>query len=341
VSTGPTAGTDGPTSARAPHAARVGHLALVLAGTLLLISLIRGIGAERLLADLLDFGWGLAAVIALELVIDGCNTLGWRRTLEDSAAIGFLRLFWIRLAGTAINQLTPTATVGGEFVKGTFLRPVMGTAATVASLIAARMSYAVAQAALVLIGLAAILTRLQDSTELAIGVVTGFTVTLAGVLIFIALQRRGLFAALARGATRLRLRATLVARIERGGAALDAQLRALYRDRPLAFVASVGWHFVGQLIGLVQLWCILRWLHAPAPLMTCLAIEAFAIVADSAMFFVPARVGVQEGGRVLIFTALGMSAATGLAVAVIIRLAQLASAALGLAAYAGLSRQPR
>ena len=55
-------------------------------------------------------------------------------------------------------------------------------------------------------------------------------------------------------------------------------------------------------------WCILHWLDAPAPLMTCLAIEAFAIVVDSAMFFVPARVGVQEGGRVLIFTALGMSA---------------------------------
>ncbi len=337
MSTGPPAGA---AAARTPFTMRrAGHLTLLLTGTLLLISLIRAIGAERLMTDLQRVGWGLVAIIALELVVDACNTLGWRYTLERRSAVGFPRLFWIRLAGTAINQLTPTATVGGEFVKGSFLRPAVGASAAIASLIAARMSYTIAQAALVLIGLSAIVTRLQGSQELAVGVVAGFTVTLAGVLIFVALQRRGLFAALARVATRLRLPATSIARIERGGAALDAQLRALYRDRPQAFLASVGWHFAGQLIGLVQLWCILRWLGAPAPLTTCLAVEAFAIVADSAMFFVPARVGVQEGGRVLIFTALGMSAATGLAVAVITRIAQLASAALGLAAYAGLSRR--
>lgn len=341
----PTAGTNAepmPTAnaeptLRRPMLRRVAQLALLLAGALLLISLIRRIGAERLVADLRRFGWGLGAIIAFELVIDASNTLGWRRTLTETPAVGFLRLYWIRLAGTAINQLTPTATVGGEFVKAMFLGPALGTPATVASLIAARMSYAIGQAALVLIGLVALLTRLEGAPELAAAVIAGFVASLAGVLGFIALQRRGLFAGLARWAARLRLRPTLLARLESGGGALDAQLAALYRDRPRAFVASVGWHVVGQLIGLAQLWCILRWLNAPAPLVTCLAIEAFAIVADSAMFFVPGRVGVQEGGRVLIFTALGMSAATGLAAAVIIRLAQLGSAALGLAAYAGLS----
>jgi hypothetical protein len=145
------------------------------------------------------------------------------------------------------------------------------------------------------------------------------------------------FASLAVAAGRLGLPASWRARLHAGSAALDERLGILYRERPAAFAASVAWHLGAQLLGLLQLWCILQWLAVPASFATCLAIEAFAVVVDSALFFVPARVGVQEGGRVLVFTTLGMSAATGLAVALIVRLTQLASAGLGLLAYARLS----
>jgi uncharacterized membrane protein YbhN (UPF0104 family) len=317
------------------------QFALLVAGVVLLAGLVRTIGLDQVVADLRGVGWGFAVVIGLELILDACNTLGWRRTFPARCPVGLVRLFWIRLAGTAINQLTPTATVGGEFVKAMFLRPYLRTPETVACLIAARMSYAIGQATLVLVGLAALLGRLEGAPELTLAILAGFAVTLGGVLGFIALQRRGMFAPLATHGARLGLRPAAAARLRDGSAALDHHLGNLYRERPLAFAASVGWHFVGQLVGLLQLWCILSWLDAPAPLMTCLAIEAFAVIADSAMFFVPGRVGVQEGGRVLVFTALGMSAATGLAAALIVRLAQLASAALGLAAYAGLTLDRR
>jgi hypothetical protein len=63
-------------------------------------------------------------------------------------------------------------------------------------------------------------------------------------------------------------------------------------------------------------------------------------VLDSAAFLVPGRIGVQEAGRVLVFTTFGLGAATGLAVAVIVRLNQLAVAGIGLAAFAALSFGP-
>lgn len=313
------------------------QLALLAAGAALLIGLVRGIGVGRAARDLAGFGWGFAVVIGLELLVDAANTLGWRATFVAGPPVPVTRLFWIRLAGTAFNQLTPTATVGGELVKAALLRPSASTSAAVASLIAARMSYAVGQAVLVLIGLAALLARLEGAPELAWAVVGAFVLTLAGVLGFILLQRRGVFADLVAGAGRFGLPAAPLARLRAGGAALDRHLGVLYRRHPGAFAASVAWHLVGQALGLLQLWCILQWLGAPATLVTCLALEAFAVVVDSAMFLVPARIGVQEGGRVLVFTALGFGAATGLAVALIVRLTQLASAGLGLAAYAVLS----
>jgi uncharacterized membrane protein YbhN (UPF0104 family) len=61
---------------------------------------------------------------------------------------------------------------------------------------------------------------------------------------------------------------------------------------------------------------------------------------DSAAFLVPGRIGVQEAGRVLVFTTFGFDASTGLAVAVIVRLTQLAVAGVGMAAFTVLSVTP-
>lgn len=313
------------------------QLALVIGGAALLALLIRSIGLAQLAGDLRRFGVGFIAVVAFELLLDGCNTAGWRQILHAMQPVGFWHLYWIRQAGTAVNQLTPTATLGGEVVKAMLLRPRLAMTDALASLVAAKVSFAIAQSALVLLGLASILARLKDAPGLALAVVLGSAATLAGVLGFLVVQRRGMFSALAAGAWRLGLRTAFVVRLRARSEALDARLASFYRDRPGAFGRSVAWHFAGQLTGLLQLVFILSWLGAPASLATCLALEAFALVIDSALFFVPARIGVQEGGRVLVFTALGLSAATGLAVALIVRLNQLLVASLGLAAFGYLS----
>jgi uncharacterized membrane protein YbhN (UPF0104 family) len=313
--------------------ARSLQIALVGAGATLLVLLVRSIGLADLAADLGRFGIGFVGVVAFELLLDACNTLGWQQTLAAPPPIGFWRLFWVRQAGTAVNQLTPTASLGGEVVKAMLLRPRVTMSEALASLIAAKASFALAQVTLILLGLTAVLARLHDAPALAAGVVLGFTATLGGVIGFLVLQRRGLFSALADGAARLGMRGPRVARLRGRSAILDRHLAAFHRERPGAFARSVGWHFVGQMVGLCQLLFILGWLGTPASIATCLAIEAFALVIDSALFFIPGRIGVQEGGRVVIFTALGLSAATGLTVALIVRLNQLAVAGLGLAAF--------
>jgi uncharacterized protein (TIRG00374 family) len=310
---------------------------LVAAGAALLVALVRAIGVEALLADLRGFGAAMTGVVALELVIDACNTAAWRCTLPPDAPVGFGRLFWVRQAGVALNQLTPTATLGGEVAKAILLQPRIPVATASASLVAARMSYALAQAVIVLLGLAAVLGRLHDAPDLAAAVVIGFVLTVGGVLTFVWLQRRGIFGTLAAALRRVGLGGRLLERLGSGGTAVDARLAELYRERPRAFLASIAWHLAGQLIGLLQLAYILASLGVPTPLPICLALEAFALVLDSAAFLVPGRLGVQEAGRVLVFTTFGFRAATGLAVAVIVRLNQLAVAAIGLTALACLT----
>lgn len=321
--------------------ARLVHAALLLAGLGAFAALVRHVGAERLVADLSRFGWALVGVVAFELTIDACNTVAWRATLPPGATVALPLLYWVRQAGVAINQVTPTATVGGEVVKTLLLRPHLRTAVTAASLVAARMSYALGQTILVLLGLSAVLSRTGDAPDLRRAIVVATFAIAGGIMSFVWLQRGGIFARLAGGLPRLGLAERLVEHARTAARALDQQLATFYRERPGAFVVSVAWHLVGQIVGLFQLSFILAALGTPVPLATCLAIEAFALVLDSAAFLVPGRVGVQEAGRVLVFTTFGLSATTGLAVAVIVRLNQLAVVALGLVTYAILSVRAR
>jgi uncharacterized protein (TIRG00374 family) len=322
---------------RRPGTARAVQLVLVVAGIVLLGIVVRNVGVARLLADLRQFGIAIVAVVLFELLVDACNTLAWRRTLPTGNAVPLARLFWVRQAGVALNQLTPTATVGGEVAKAMLLKTHLPMATTAASLVAARMSYALGQAVLVVLGLGAVLGRLHDAPDLARAVIAASVLTIGGVVAFVVLQRRGIFAATITRVRRWGVAEGLLARLHAGGAAIDAELAQLYRERPGDFAASVAWHLAGQLVGLGQLAFILAALGVPTALGTCLAIEAFALVLDSAAFLVPGRVGVQEAGRVLVFTTFGLSAATGLAVAVIVRVTQLTVAALGLGAFAYFS----
>jgi hypothetical protein len=318
---------------RAARSLRWLHLALIAAGSVLLVALVRAIGVERLAGELRRCGSAFLGVVALELLLDACNTLGWRRLLPTR--VGFWRLYWIRQAGTAVNQLTPTASLGGEVVKGVLLRPYVGAGEAAASVVAAKLAFAMGQTLLVLCGLAAVLSRLHGEPALRAGLVVATLATCAGVGGFLLLQRRG---GLARPLALLgRLGVGPAERLHVHAAELDRRLATLHRERPGAFAASVAWHFVAQLVGTLQLFYILRVLGESPGFTTCLAIEAFALVIDSTLFFVPARVGVQEGSRVAVFSALGLSATTGLAVALIVRLNQLLVAGLGLLAYAYFS----
>ncbi|MGH8012832.1 MAG: lysylphosphatidylglycerol synthase domain-containing protein, partial [Candidatus Binataceae bacterium] len=73
------------------------------------------------LGDVLSYvklaGWGLLLTISLESVSRIANTLGWRVTIEDCPQqLGFGELFLTRISGEAVDYVTPSAQLGGQFV---------------------------------------------------------------------------------------------------------------------------------------------------------------------------------------------------------------------------------
>src|SRR5262249_61445362 len=120
-------------------------------------------GPPPLPARFRALGWAAPLVLLPYLVITILDTNGWRCTLPATARVPFSSLYLVRMAGEAVNSMTPTVTVGGEPVKAHLLRAfgVSGSDA-LASVVIAKTALTVSQCAFVLVGLAVLFGRLAS-----------------------------------------------------------------------------------------------------------------------------------------------------------------------------------
>ena len=87
-------------------------------------------------------------------------------------------------------------------------------------------------------------------------------------------------------------------------------------------------------MGIVEVYIALHWLDAGATWTRAAVIEVLSVSFDALLFFVPAKAGTQEGGKVLIFTLLGLDPAKGLTLGIARRLRELTWSMVGLTVLA-------
>ncbi|MGH7985514.1 MAG: lysylphosphatidylglycerol synthase domain-containing protein, partial [Candidatus Binataceae bacterium] len=102
------------------------------------------------LGDVLNYvrlaGWGLLLTISLESVSRVANTLGWRVTIEHyPKRLGFGELFLTRISGEAVDYVTPSAQLGGQFVMALMVRRKLAIAVGLATVVVAALAEALGQ----------------------------------------------------------------------------------------------------------------------------------------------------------------------------------------------------
>ncbi len=295
--------------------------------------LIYRIGYHRILRELESIGWGLVAVAALELAISAICAVGWWFTFPRQTRGGCLtRLFFVRLAGSALNQTIPGASIGGEPVKVLLLRGRFPATLTAASIMCTMLAESLARCLFIMLGLLLALRSVKLGPLPFDSLAAGFALTAAAVAVFMVLQIRGFGAAAARVFDRLRHLGGWMVRIEHALRMVDLHLRELYRSRLPDFAASVALSLAALGVGVVQVWLLIGWLGVGRDWPTALAIESLSVLINFVFFFVPGSLGVQEGGKVLIFAALGLPVPAGLTLGIAFRLASLVTVAAGLVA---------
>ena len=313
------------------------ELVCLVAGLVLLVATVWTIGLEPLLRDLRAFGWGFALVLLVESLNVLFNTWGWGLAFPaGERTVSSRRLLAARMAGDGVNYLTPSATVGGEFLRVRLLGSRVPLGLRWASVSVAKLGQTAAQALFVVLGLGLVLPRLT-ATTMWVAWLGGLSAGVVVALAFAWVMRRGIWTSLDWTARRLGLRGRVPAAWVGHGRDLDAALARLGGRR---LTASLSCFLLGWAVGAVEIYVILAWLGGPVDWTTALALETGSVLIDGILFFVPGKVGTQEGGKVLLFAALGLSPARGLTVGVVRRIRELAYAGLGLAALSVLAARP-
>lgn len=308
------------------------QLAALALGALLLCLVLQAVGLGPVLARLRLLRWTAPLVLlpyAVETLLD---TLGWRRTLPAAAVarVPFAHLCLVRMAGEAVNGITPTATLGGEAVKAQLLRR-FGVAAAdgMASVVIARTAMTASQIAFILMGVAALFDRLGQRRS---GAAFLGGLTLLGIgftLVLVRLQRRAPATAAARWLRRLAPRSALLARLEPKAVAMDGRLADFYRLEPRAFAAATLWHLAGWLVGVLEVQLLAYLIGFPLGLGDALLIEALSQPVRAAALVIPGALGVQEAGGAALCGLLGIPAAVGVTLFLLKRARETVYDALG------------
>lgn len=296
-------------AASRPATRRLQTAVAVAIGLALLGWLLHQAGLAAVWERFRTLGWWAPAVLVPYAVVGWADALGWRCTLSraDRGKVPLSALYAVRLAGEAVNSVTPAAAVGGEPVKAWMLRSwgIPGPEA-LASVVIAKTALIASQSLFTAIGVAAMLDWLGRRT-LAVGwlvvlasAAIGFTITLVW------LQRRSPARAVWRGLRRVFPRATFVVRLETGATDLDRRLAEFYHVERGAFLRASSWNFLGWMLGVVEVHLIAALIGHPVSWWDALIVEALAQPIRATAIVIPGGLGTQEVGGVWLCTVLGM-----------------------------------
>jgi putative membrane protein len=310
------------------------RLVLLACGAAFLASLVIRIGPGDIAASLSQLSWSVLLIVVFPFsLVTLFDTMGWRFAFRRDG-VPFRALLSARMAGEAFNLTTPTAAVGGEAVKAWLLRPHVPLNESLPSVIVAKTTITIAQGLFLLVGVVLAWPILPPDSRLLHGMAWLLGVEVVAVGGFVLVQMMGLVGAGGRVAERLG--ALPVAKRLRTLAHVDEALSHFYRRERRRFLLSIGSHFVGWVLGVLEAYIILRLLGAPVPLLTAAVIEAFGTAVRFAAFVVPAGLGAQEGGHAAVFAALGLGAGMGVSFSLVRRVREAAWVGFGLVALASM-----
>jgi len=273
------------------------HAGLLL-GLALFTAILAYQGIRDVTRTLAVAGVGLLWVALFHTVPLLASALGWYTLFDEKRRPRFRTFFRARWIAESINQLLPALHVGGNLVRAQLLARagVPGTLSG-ASVVVDITLHLLGQILFTLLGLSLLLAHVGGE-RLAGPAIAGIAATAAVAAGFYALQRRGMFGALARAIARF-VRSPDWASLSSSAEAMDVSIGNLYAERRRLAGSSV-WHFLSWLFGAGEIWLAMHFLGHPVDLATALVIESLGEAVRTAAFPVPGALGVQEGGFLLL-----------------------------------------
>jgi uncharacterized protein (TIRG00374 family) len=266
-------------------------------------------------------------------LVNWLEAISWKCIIINlPRKISLSRLFWWRLGGEALNQLTPAASLGGEPFKAARLQAAgvpldQATASVVIHkgiLVLSLVLYIILGLALAPVYLPAALGHLQILSLGTLGLAVG-----GGLFIF--LQQRG--ASCSQGIAFLNRRPWCPKFLqEKEGffAGLDSSLSSFYWEYPGRAALALTLFFFSWVLHAVEVFLIFRLVGHPIGWGLAICLDSLAMLFTAMGFFIPAAAGVQEGGNLLLALGFKLGLALGATFSILRRLREAFWLSLGL-----------
>jgi putative membrane protein len=305
---------------------------LLAAGAVLFILILASHDFVAVLKLVALTGWGLLAVALFHLLPLVLDAAAMRVLFAAGRARAMVDALLVRWIGESANSLMPAGMIGGPLL---MIRQLTqrGTppAEAVAAITISTTLQSLAQILFALLGVALVGARaahLPARGGAWVAVLVGAAVLVVMPVAFYLLQRRGLFAGVAQLAQRFahaRDWSDLVRRAED----IDRALGETYRQRARVWMSFLL-NLIGWLVGTGEVWLALRLLGSPVSWSDALLLESLGQAVRSAAFAIPASLGVQEGGYLLLAPLVGLRPDVALGLSLVKRARELLLAIPGL-----------
>jgi putative membrane protein len=298
-------------------------------GGAIVIALVAWFGAQSIGVEVLEAAWVIPLTTLLLFVQLYLSAMAWRIAVGgERPRLGrYFRIRWIR---EAVNSLLPVAQLGGNLVGIRMLaqRGVPGPLAAAGTTLDLTIEV-VTQFLFTLAGFG-VLVAMDVDRAWAPWVEWALVTAALALAGFIVAQRAGLLRIIEWLAVRLtRLFPALSVAAVRG---LHAELMRLQRDRA-ALLQATALHLLAWTLGTAETWLALTAMGRCTSLGEAFVIESLGMAARSAGFAVPAALGVQEAGFIVVGELFAVPPETAIALSMIKRARELLVGLPGLVAW--------
>jgi putative membrane protein len=283
-------------------------LGLVI-GIALLVYVLRKYHFGEVLAAVAAAGWGLALISLYRFVTLATDTAGWRQLWLGHGSPRPLPLLAYRWIGESVNNLLPVAQVGGHIARARLLGReqrdyVSAGAATIVDFTIGVLTQAIYSVAGVTLLLQRTTTRDRNLNGALLLAVLLFV---AGFFVLYLLQRGSALEKVAANIQKLfagNFRA-MAAQLHTGAQTINSAINAIY-DCHGRLLRSIAWRLFTWLLHTFETLLIMYFLGAPVSWPEALILESLGTAVRNIAFPVPAGLGAQEGGFVILGGLLGI-----------------------------------
>lgn len=305
------------------------HLLVLLAGAGALLGAVAYAGAAGVEQAVVRVGMlGLVAVALIHLPVLATTGAAWCVLGAELPGAAPWKFIWARYVREATGEVLPFSQLGGIVAGARALRlagvPTLPASATLLADVLieqlAKIPYVLAGLALLLLG--------GRTPPVRVALAALLPMTVLGLAATLWRRRSGRL--LGQAAERLARRWPAL-RLDNAAALRTLLGRLLAWDRRMAAAFAV--HVLGWSLGAAETWVVFHLMGLPVSAAQAVIIDSLFCAVRTFGFAVPAALGVQEAGYVLVCAVVGVPAAPAVALSLVRRVRELLAGAPALGAW--------